>query len=185
VIHRRRRVLTLLAACSICCYAGFTLLGRPCRRAETWLALSIMGRPRWVTAMAGVTRSDFRRGQTVRIRFSTLSSLFRVASGRGLVSVSYTSYSSSLIALTAVACCGLFIVRAPRLRRYAAVAISASAVLVWSSLRLAGSFWLVHLLGSPVAWLFDDWFGVLLVLVDTALGYHMLIWLLLPGKRAT
>lgn len=62
--------------------------------------------------------------------------------------------------------------RAPRPRRYAAVALSVAVVVLCSSLRLVSSFWLVHLIGSPVSWLFEDWFGIFLVLVDTAIGYH-------------
>jgi hypothetical protein len=163
MITRRRRAMAVLLTCIVTCFAGFELLAVACRRAESQLALVMLGHANWVGAIpAG----------------------FRVDSRHGLVRLPFTTYSSSLIALVAVAACGLFIVRAPRLRRYAAVAISLTSVVVWSSLRLAGSFWIVRLGGGSVGWLFADWFGILLVLIDTALGFHLLIFLLLPAKRA-
>ena len=175
--------MTVLAVCVISCYAGFAVFGGLCRRTETAVALGIMGHPGWVTALAATTHRSRRPGPALQIPFSTSSSRFVVEAGRGPVQVTFSTYSSSLIALMAVACCGLFIVRAPRPRRYAAVALSVAVVVLCSSLRLVSSFWLVHLIGSPVSWLFEDWFGIFLVLVDTAIGYHLLIWLLLPVKR--
>jgi hypothetical protein len=183
VISRRRLVMTVLAVCVTSCYAGFTLLGGLCRRTETAVALGVLGHPGWVTALSVTTHLSRRPGQTLHIPFSTYSSRFLVEAGRGPVQVTFSTYSSSLIALMAVACCGLCIVRAPRPRRYGAVAISVAVVVLCSSLRLASSFWLVHLIGSPVSWLFEDWFGIFLVLVYTAIGYHLLIWLLLPVRR--
>lgn len=183
MISRRRRVMAMLAVCVISCYAGFALFGGVCRRAETAVALSFIGHPSWLTALSVATHISRRPGQTLRVPFSTYSSRFLVAAGRGPVQVTFSTYSSSLIALMAVACCGLCIVRAPRLRRYGAVASCLVVVLLCSSLRLASSLWLLHLIGSPVCWLFEDWFGIFLVLVYTGIGYHLLIWLLLPVKR--
>jgi len=184
VISRRRLVMAVLAVCVTTCYAGFSLFGGLCRRTETALAFGIMGHPGWVTARSVATHLSRRPGQTLQIPFSTYSSRFLIEAERGPVQVTFSTYSSSLIALMAVACCGLCIVRAPRLRRYGAVALSIAVVVLCSSLRLVSSFWLVHLIGSPVSWLFEDWFGIFLVLVYTAIGYHLLIWLLLPVKRA-
>jgi hypothetical protein len=175
-------VLGVIALAVIACYAGYAYLSPLCRRIELGLASAMLGNPAWVRPLS-VTRSARRAGQTVRVPFSTSATRLAIGSGHGFVVVAFTTYSSSLIALLAVGCCGLLIVKAPRLRRYAAVAISVAAVVVWSSLRLIGSFWLIRLFGGSVRWLFDDWFGIMLVLVDTALGYHLLIWLLLPAKR--
>lgn len=154
----------VLAVVIAACYLGFWALAGVARRAESAIGLALVGDAGWVGRRA--------RGG------------FRIDSRHGVVHVPFSAYCSSLIALIGVAACGLLIVRAPWARRYTATAIAVATVLAWSGLRLAASFWIIRITGHSASWLFDDWFGILLVLIDTAIGYHLMIWLMLPARRA-